>query len=201
MPLDAVLGCGDLEPGYLCFLADAFRVPLLHVRGNHDRGESWEAGGRDLPTPIDGRIERVAGLTIAGLSWPSHRRDRATRDGAAAWGQTRSLMMRSILGRGPSIVISHVPPFGLGDSPEDDYHRGFDAYRWLCRVARPALWLHGHTTPAAAEGWRLNWNGTTVVNVTGAVVIDVGGGPARGGTIAPPPGTSPEAGSQRAEEP
>ena len=40
-PLDAILGCGDLEPDYLGFLADAFHVPLLYVRGNHDRGSHW----------------------------------------------------------------------------------------------------------------------------------------------------------------
>ena len=36
--LDAIVGCGDLEPSYLGFLGDAFQVPVAYVRGNHDRG-------------------------------------------------------------------------------------------------------------------------------------------------------------------
>ena len=41
--VDAVLGCGDLEPDYLSYLADAFKAPLIYVRGNHDRGANWKA--------------------------------------------------------------------------------------------------------------------------------------------------------------
>jgi predicted phosphodiesterase len=45
-PLDVILGCGDLEPGYLGFLGDAFGVRVLYVRGNHDRGGEWSAAAR-----------------------------------------------------------------------------------------------------------------------------------------------------------
>ena len=69
----------------------------------------------------------------------------------------------------PLIVFSHVPPRGLGDTPEDHYHRGFAAYEWLCRRLHPTLWLHGHTSMAAARDWRVTWGDTTLVNVTGAV--------------------------------
>ena len=74
------------------------------------------------------------------------------------------------------IVISHVPPRGLGDVPEDPYHRGFAAYHWLCRRLHPTLWLHGHTSMAAARDWRVTWGDTTFVNVTGAVLVEIGQG-------------------------
>ena len=48
------LGCGDLEPDYLAFLADAFKAPLLYVRGNHDRGAGWSIGAEHIPDPLDG---------------------------------------------------------------------------------------------------------------------------------------------------
>ena len=73
----------------------------------------------------------------------------------------------------PLIVLSHVPPRGLGDTPEDYYHRGFAAYEWLCRRLHPTLWLHGHTSLAAARDWRVTWGDTTLVNVTGAVVVEL----------------------------
>ena len=45
--VDAIVGCGDLEPGYLGFLGDAFGVPVAYVRGNHDRGGQL-VGRREL---------------------------------------------------------------------------------------------------------------------------------------------------------
>ena len=54
--IDAVLGCGDLEPDYLCFLADAFHVPLMYIQGNHDRGVNWTERDQVLPGSIGRRI-------------------------------------------------------------------------------------------------------------------------------------------------
>jgi Icc-related predicted phosphoesterase len=176
-PIDAILGCGDLEPDYLAFLADAFRVPLFYVRGNHDRDAGWNAGRLHLPEPLEDRFEHIDGITLAGLSWPGRARGRAERDATAAWWQATTTALRATLGRQrPAIVISHVPPRDLGDQPEDAYHRGFGGYRWLWRVLRPRLWLHGHTTPASAATWRTAKAGTTLVNVTGGVLIEVARG-------------------------
>lgn len=179
-PLDAILGGGDLDPDYLCFLADAFRVPLFYVLGNHDRGANWERRDSQLPGRLDGRVEHVAGITIAGLSWPGgSERNRAARDDLGAWSQVISLTLKSAVGRRPLIVLSHVPPRGLGDTPEDPYHRGFSAYRWLLRRLSPVAWLHGHTALAGASGWRIDWRGTTLANVTGAVLVEITGGEGR----------------------
>ncbi len=172
-PLDAILAGGDLDPDYLCFLADAFRVPLLYVLGNHARGESWEKRDEQLPGRLDGRVEQVAGIAIAGLSWPGAGRSGAARDELGAWGQAIRLALKSAARRQPLIVLSHVPPRDLGDTPEDPYHRGFGAYRWLLRRLSPMAWLHGHTALAGANGWRMEWRGTTLANVTGAVLVEI----------------------------
>ncbi len=175
-PLDAILAAGDLDPDYLCFLADAFRVPLLYVLGNHDRGANWEKRHSELPGRLDGRIEEISGIAIAGLSWPGGGRGRAARDEAGAWGQAIRLALRSAARRKPLIVLSHVPPRDLGDTPQDPYHRGFSAYRWLLRRLSPIAWLHGHTALAGASGWRIEWRGTTLANVTGAVLVEITSG-------------------------
>src|SRR4051794_2045798 len=175
--IDAVLGCGDLEPEYLAFLADAFRVPLLYVRGNHDRGLNWQATGEVLPGPLNGKGETISGVGIVGLSWPGDERPtHAIRDERAAWRQVFRLGLAPPRTR-PLIVLSHVPPLGLGDSPEDYYHRGFAAYEWLRKRLQPTLWLHGHTSMAAARDWRVTCGDTTLVNVTGAVLVEVGAKP------------------------
>jgi hypothetical protein len=178
-PVDLVVGAGDLEPDYLGFLADAFVAPLAYVRGNHDAGAAWTAEstgphGR-LPHPLpDSRVRENAGLDFVGLSWPSLGvRGRAPE--GAAWRQVLPLAVRALRnGRRPLIVVSHVPPRGAGDTPEDPFHRGFAAYRWIAEHLRPRLWLHGHTHPAAqTQPWQSRVAETTVINVTGAVLIEL----------------------------
>jgi uncharacterized protein len=191
--VDAIMGCGDLEPDYLGFLADAFHAPLLYVRGNHDRGGAWEVGDRHVPVELDGRIEDVGGLATAGLSWPGPARGRAVRTELGAWQQAVGVMLRArFRGPRPAILLSHVPPLGHGDVVGDPYHTGFRAYHWLCRRLRPTLWLHGHTPTAAGPEWRSSLGPTTLVNVTGAVLVELGqpGLPSVGG----------EAVSEREEE-
>ena len=182
-PVDGIIGAGDLAPEYLAFLADAFHAPLLYVRGNHDRGANWGGLEGQLPHSLDTRAERLAGITVAGLPWPGDSRGQAVRDETGAWLQAFSLVFR-LRGQRPQIIVSHVPPRGLGDTPEDHYHRGFAAYHWLCQRLKPILWIHGHTALAATDGWRQDWGGTTVVNATGAVLVELTAQPAAAATIA-----------------
>ena len=44
-----------------------------------------------------------------------------------------------------------------------------------------ALWMHGHTSLAAAPDWRVDWGRTTLINVTGAVLIEIAAPTARRG--------------------
>lgn len=177
--LDAIVGCGDLEPDYLGFLADAFHVPLAFVRGNHDRGGRWEESSGAAPRPLaTGHLSRLEGLTIAALEWPGTRSDEALRHDSRAWWDVArlatSIASRRLTGRrGPILVLSHAPPEGLGDRAADRYHVGFAAYRWLLGRLRPPLWLHGHVPPASVSDWRCSLGRTTIANVTGAVVIEL----------------------------
>lgn len=171
--IDGIVGAGDLEPEYLAFLTDAFNAPLIYVRGNHDRGGGWEARRPVLPQPLGRATDVVAGLHVAGLSWPGQPGGQAIRDEGAAWRQATGLWLR-LRGARPDVVLSHVPPRGLGDVPADDYHRGFAAYRWLCRRLAPRLWIHGHTALSAVADWRQEWGATTFVNATGAVLVEFG---------------------------
>jgi Icc-related predicted phosphoesterase len=171
-PIDAIVGSGDLEPDYLAFLADAFNAPLIYVRGNHDRGENWATGRPKLPRPLTREMDVVKGLRVVGLSWPGKPGGQAIHDEGAAWRQAIRAWL-GLRGKGADIVLSHVPPRGLGDVPEDHYHRGFAGYRWLCRRLKPRLWIHGHSALAAVADWRQDWGGTTLVNVTGAVLVEM----------------------------
>jgi uncharacterized protein len=178
-PIDAIIGCGDVEPDWLGFLGDAFRAPILYVRGNHDRGGQWLDQPLPVPVPLSpGPLVDGFGIPIAALEWPGvDERGNARHDGLA-WLHAFSVAFRATLaglsGRDrPLLVISHVPPAGLGDTPSDRYHVGFRAYRWLLERLRPPLWLHGHTTMAATTTWRHELDGTVIANVTGAVLVEL----------------------------
>ncbi|MFL5779394.1 MAG: metallophosphoesterase [Chloroflexota bacterium] len=178
-PLDAIVGAGDLEPDYLSFLADAFGVPLVFVRGNHDRGGRWSESSVGAPEALPtGHLRDLVGLTIAALEWPGLRRREAQRNDALAWADAlrlaAAMTVRRLTGRGrPALVLSHAPPRGLGDAAADRYHVGFGAYRWLLERWRPPLWIHGHTPPASVQDWRISHDRTVLANVTGVVVVEL----------------------------
>jgi hypothetical protein len=177
--LDAVVGCGDLEPGYLSFLGDAFGVPVAYVRGNHDRGGQWAEAEADAPQHLtSGRLVRIDGITIAPFEWPGLKPGTAKRDETRAWldvvRASTGLAGRRLTGRSsPVLVVSHAPPLGVGDCESDPYHVGFAGYRWLLERVRPPLWLHGHTTPASVADWRDHFGQSVVANVTGSVVVEL----------------------------
>ena len=177
--VDAIIGCGDLEPSYLGFLGDAFGAPVVYVRGNHDRGGHWAETSVAAPQHLtSGRLVEVDGITVAPFEWPGLREDRAPRDESRAWLDvfrlSRSLVVRRLRGRrSPVLVLSHAPPRGVGDCDSDPYHVGYGAYRWLLERLRPPLWLHGHTTPASVADWRASLGPSVVANVTGSVVVEL----------------------------
>ena len=175
--LDGIIGCGDLDPEWLSFLADAFNTPLVYVRGNHDHGGGWAERPLLAPGWLEpGRIDRLAGIPIVGLEWPGVGEPDNRRRPWGAWRQTlrvaRRLIGARLWGR-PVLVISHVPPAGVGDAPGDRYHVGFGAYRWLLDRLAPPLWLHGHTTTASVERLVERSGRTVVANATGALLVEL----------------------------
>jgi uncharacterized protein len=179
--IDLVLGAGDLEPSYLAFLADAFGVPLLYVRGNHDVGAAWaDAEHGVVPEALpDGRVHHEAGLRLLPFSgaprYAPHGRANAEQQlsGTSMWGK----VLRAWPGattRRPLLVLTHAAPRGVNDAP-DHAHRGFAAFRWLLDRLAPPLWLHGHATlvQRGIEARTARRNGTVLVNVTGATLVEL----------------------------
>jgi len=173
--IDLVVGCGDLSPEYLSFLGDAFLSPFMYVRGNHDHGGPWPALER-LPEAASGLdAATLPGISMLALSWPDVRSGVAKRDEGAAWSQVISALRLRLLWPGARswLVVSHAPPRGAGDTPGDPYHVGFAAYRAVLDRFRPPLWLHGHTTRASAPDPVVQHGRTTLINVTGSVLVEL----------------------------
>jgi hypothetical protein len=179
-PIDAVIGCGDLEPDYLAFVADAFRAPLAYVRGNHDVGRGWTAGRDLLPEPLaDGRVRDEQGLRLLAFSGSPKYSGQGRPDteqqvsGFAMWRHVLGAWPR-VARRRPLLLVTHAAPRDLNDAP-DQAHRGFASYRWLLDRLQPPLWLHGHTAlvQRGLSGRCVRHEGTMLVNVTGSVLVEL----------------------------
>jgi hypothetical protein len=107
------------------------------------------------------------------LPWTRFQDGDAHRDELGAWLQLLRAAPRLLRSRAPLLVVSHVPPRDLGDTPTDPYHVGYAAYRFLMDRLRPPLWLHGHTNPAAQADWRNEEAPTVAANVTGSVLVEL----------------------------
>lgn len=151
--VDLIVGCGDLPYYYLEYIYNALDVPLVFVRGNHDKVVEYGAAGqRTAPQgciDIHRRARNVKGVLIAGVEGsPRYRPGPFQYSQSEMWGHVLYLAPRLMLnrlrhGRALDIFVTHATPAGVHEG--DDYpHRGIQAFRWLNRVFRPAIHLHGH---------------------------------------------------------
>lgn len=192
---DVIVSCGDIPWDDLEHIVDAVNAPLLFVPGNHDPALTpapiallglptmTNPNLVDPPGPrggsnVDGRVEDVAGLRIAGLGGSIR-----YRPGPNQYTQTemrrrvrrlRRRVARKMRrdGRRVDVVIAHSPPQGLGDE-DDGPHQGFDAFHDLIDRLQPKLFLHGHIHPYGIVRSDRRVNGTRIVNVVPYKVIDL----------------------------
>src|ERR671914_767586 len=70
------------------------------------------------------------------------------------------------------VLLTHSPPAGVNDEPDDPAHSGSPALREWVERNRPAWLLHGHTLPHPAQ--RVKRLGETrVVHVRGAAAVEL----------------------------
>ncbi|HSJ00540.1 MAG TPA: metallophosphoesterase [Patescibacteria group bacterium] len=174
--VDLIVGAGDLDPGYLGFVTDAFHAPLRYVRGNHDVGAAWASSERSqLPEPMrDGAIVSEAGLRLIGFSGSPRYNERNLQvSSLGMWIKVIGAWVRASRVR-PLIVVTHAPPRDVNDD-HDHAHRGFAAFRWFVDRIDPPLWLHGHTALVrrGIDDRIATHAGTTFYNCTGATLVEL----------------------------
>jgi len=183
--VDLILSAGDLPDGYLEYIASMLNKPLISVAGNHDKSkQDIENAGIHYPrnqTPnfgqISFRIEKESGISILGLPG-SIRYNKGQNQYTDAWMTFRIILMlprlllrRLLWGRSVDIILAHSPPRGIHDGG-DPAHKGFSAYRWLIRLAKPYYFVHGHVHVYDMQALReIDYYDTSVVNVYGHRVI------------------------------
>ncbi len=176
--VEAVISCGDLPFDYLEYIVTFLGVPVYYVLGNHDPGPD----GPEYPggcTSLDGRVVTDGGMALAGLSGsplysggPNQYTERQMR--RRAWALSVRIRYRTFVGHPkPSILVTHSPPFGLGDR-KDVAHVGFESFVDLIDRHQPPLWLHGHIHLYGPDQERVVQKGETkIVNVYGHRILDV----------------------------
>ena len=160
---DLILLLGDLEPAWIEDLAEVDR-PKLGVRGNHDADDALSAIGAE---ELHLRRLEVGGLSFSGFGGSP----RYSRDGGNEWTEDEA---RKLVERLPAadVLLTHSPPAGVNDEPDDPAHRGSPALREWVERNRPAWLLHGHTLPHPGRRVR-RLGDTRVVHVCGVAVVDL----------------------------
>jgi uncharacterized protein len=155
---ELILVLGDLEPAWTDGLA-SIDVPKLGVRGNHDAPDALDAvGAEDLHL----RSASWGGLSFAGFG------------GAPGYDWTEPEAEEMLTRLPPAdILLTHSPPAGVNDDPDDHVHRGSEALRRWVETHEPRLLLHGHTLPDPARCVK-QLGPTRVVHVRGAVPVELG---------------------------
>ncbi len=100
--IDLIISCGDLPQEYLSFFVTLCNVPLLYVRGNHDK--SYDANPPEGCTCIEDDIYVYKGIRILGLGGSMQYLPASTRNGrcgigsgnwASNYGGTKDLIFLS----------------------------------------------------------------------------------------------------------
>ena len=174
---DLIISCGDLKAEYLSFLVTMGRCPVVYVHGNHDTSYAKEPPeGCDC---IDDHLITYNGVRILGLGgcrWYHPGEHQYTE-------RQMRRRIRKLRGKirkvgGVDIVVTHAPPFGIGDG-EDNAHRGFEVLREFLDVYQPKYLLHGHvhlrysggTTSQAIREYE--YGESTVINVSERYVVEI----------------------------
>jgi len=159
---DVVITLGDLTPDALDPLG-RFALPVLGVYGNHDDGHYLDAANT---TNLHLRATTIGGLTFAGFEGCV----RYTRGAALQYSQREASRLARRVPRA-DVLISHAPPRGVHEEPDDRAHEGFDGLRAYDERVAPRLHLHGHTPAPARRAQRLG--PTLVVHVVGHAIMDI----------------------------
>lgn len=198
--VDFVLSAGDLPMDYLGFVASTLNKSVFFVFGNHNlkhvelfrRGFSALRSGMDAAhltrnrfgsTYIGGRcIKTKSGLLIAGMggSINYNNGENQFSDAQMAWKLLRLiprlLLNKLFYGRFLDIFLTHSPPYGINDLPEDPCHRGFKPFLWFMRLFSPRYLLHGHVHLYNSNDIRVSrYEHTQVVNVYDHYVLTIEG--------------------------
>ena len=181
---ELVLSAGDLPWDHVEWVGDTAGAPVVYVPGNHDPetkphrdlGLRW--GDDEPPGPrgaiaADRTLVEVRGLRIAGLGGCVRYRSGPHQYSQREYARASRRLVRAARRGGPvDVLLTHAPPFGLGDGA-DPAHVGIEALPRVIELLRPTWHLHGHVHPYGQVQPDRVLGPTTIRNVVPWVVLEV----------------------------
>lgn len=140
--IDLICTLGDLDLFGIRELENITHIPKIGVYGNHCSGMYFEPLGI---TNLHLNTFEYQGLTFGGFEGSvRYKADKY----AKMYTQEEATALLADFPR-VDIMLTHCPPFGVNDEPEEIAHQGFHALRDYVERAKPQYLFHGHTYPTA----------------------------------------------------
>ncbi|MFA5134518.1 MAG: metallophosphoesterase family protein [Patescibacteria group bacterium] len=162
--VDAICTLGDLTLQDIRQLEDVAGIPKVGVYGNHDSGTYMSSLG----------IENLhlATATVKGIVFGGFQGSVRYKPGEHIM-YTQEQAMELLVGfPHVDVMLTHAPPYGIHDEPDDPVHQGFRALNDYIAVQHPRYLLHGHTY--APEHDRTATVGSTkVIFVYQDAIVDI----------------------------
>lgn len=181
---DLIIACGDLPYYYVEFLVDALKKPVVYVRGNHEAKYELSSNGTQKTAPLGAidlhkKIINTNGILIGGFEGSiRYRKGPFMYSQMQMWLMVlkkvpRLLFNKLFHGRFIDILVTHSPPYGIGDK-DDLPHQGFKAYVWFLKTFKPKLHFHGHIhLYDINEKWMQTFEQTRIINAYGIRIMNV----------------------------
>lgn len=192
--VDVILSAGDMPLESYDYVQTMLHSDVYYVYGNHNLKDFRKAmridpfrlhqtddyNNKFYGFMIDGKCfrDKRSGLLVAGLGGSMLYNG---GDSQYTERQMRYRIYKLIpqllankrrYGRYLDILITHAPPYGLGDG-EDLCHRGFKAFLSFIDKFKPRYVLHGHVHLDDSNAPRVSErNGTKIINVYGSYLLD-----------------------------
>jgi len=138
--IDLVCTLGDLTHFDLYELEHITHIPKIGVYGNHDSGNYFEPLGI---INLHLRVFEFKGIKFGGFEGCVRYKD--TPHAIMYTQEEAQKMLESF--KCVDVFITHAPPYGVNDEPEELSHQGFKALRKYINRCHPKYLLHGHTYP------------------------------------------------------
>jgi len=167
--VDLVLAAGDLPWDYLESLVSLLDAPAAYVPGNHDPLTGPGVGPRGL-VDVDGRVQTIGGLRVAGLGGCVRYNDGRHQYTQAEYDKRARRLLKEA--GEVDVLLTHAPPLGLGDE-SDPPHVGISALHGVLETLRPSWHLHGHIHPYGMHKPDRQLGPTTIRNVIPWQLIDI----------------------------
>lgn len=168
-----IISCGDLSAKYLSFLVTMIPAPLFYVPGNHDK--RYEKEPPEGCINIDGRVVIYKGIRIMGLGGCKSPQPKTYEySDEQMWRKVQKLEPQLKKVKGLDLFVSHAPAIGLGDGP-DLFHEGFQSFRYVDDVYKPAIHFYGHRHLGENPMDRraiYPYNDTVMINACGYKLVD-----------------------------